>query len=323
MHAIGIDMSKASFHAALDDTTVKKFRNTADGICALLAEITARGATTTDATIAVESTGVYHLLLCTTLADAGCRVMIINPLESHRFVAAQSLRRRKTDEIDALALRQMAVLGLGRLFIETSEVLTLKALVTEREGLVGMLATMKQRREARVVRRRSVSAPLYDPSPTVMAALETEIHQIEARFYDYAPDVQSLLRSIPGIGPVSAAMLVAYIGDIRRFSSPEKLVAYIGLDCRIHQSGTSVRGKGYISKRGNHRLRSVLFNAAFIARQYNPSFKAYFDKKLAEGKHYMTALTAVERKLIHLIFAVWTRGTPYEARTRGLFSSKG
>lgn len=313
MHAIGIDMSKASFHAALDEGSVKKFSNSPEGIEALLAHVAARCAPK-DATVAVESTGVYHLLLCITLSSAGCRVMIINPLESHRFSEAQSLRRRKTDAVDAQVLRTMAQLGLGRLFTETSEVLTLKALVTERDGLVDMLTTLKQHREARTVRRRALAAPLYDPSPSVMIALQTSIGQIEAQFLNYAPETQSLLRSIPGIGPVSAALLVAYIGDIRRFSSPEKLVAYVGLDCRVHQSGTSINGRGYISKRGNHRLRRALFNAAFIARQHNPALKAYFDKKTAEGKHYLSALIAVERKLIHLIFAVWSRGTPFESR---------
>ena len=113
---------------------------------------------------------------------------------------------------------------------------------------------------------------------------------------------------------MTAATLVAHVGDVRRFSSPEKLVAYIGLDCRVHQSGTSIHGKGYLSKRGNRHLRCMLFNAAFIARQKNPDLKRYFEKKLSEGLHYTKALCAVERKLVHLIYAVWTRGTPFENR---------
>ena len=82
----------------------------------------------------------------------------------------------------------------------------------------------------------------------------------------------------------------------------------------MHQSGTSVNGRGYISKRGNSRLRAALFNAAFMARRTNPELKAYFEKNVREGKHYLSALNAVERKLLHIIFAVWTRGTPFEAR---------
>lgn len=91
-------------------------------------------------------------------------------------------------------------------------------------------------------------------------------------------------------------------------------MAYIGLDSRVFQSGTSVRGKGFISKRGSKYLRCILFNAAFIARQYNPELGAYYRKKVAEGKHYYSAMCAVERKLIHLIYAVWRRGTPYQDR---------
>jgi transposase len=99
-----------------------------------------------------------------------------------------------------------------------------------------------------------------------------------------------------------------------RFASPEKLTAYIGVDVRVRESGTSIRGKGRITKRGNAYLRHMLFNAAFIARQYNPELKAYFTKKTGEGKHYLSAMCAVERKLIHLIYAVWKRAPPYESR---------
>ena len=117
---------------------------------------------------------------------------------------------------------------------------------------------------------------------------------------------------------------MAFIGDIERFSTPEKLVAYIGLDCRVYQSGTSVQGKGYISKRGNGYLRQILFNAAFIARRHNPDLKRYHEKKLREGKHYFSAMCAVERKLVHLIYAVWKRGTPFvrrsQIKTSGEFS---
>ena len=87
------------------------------------------------------------------------------------------------------------------------------------------------------------------------------------------------------IGQVSAAALVAYIDDIRRFQSAEKLTACLGLDCRVHESGASIHGKGYLTKRGNRYLR-----------------------------HYISALCAVERKLVHLIYAVWIRGTPFETR---------
>jgi hypothetical protein len=158
---------------------------------------------------------------------------------------------------DAKNIRVMVQAGIGRAFVETDEVLALKALVAERDGLVAVRAIMKNHREARTVRTRAITRPVHDPSHSVMAALEMEIKILEAHFLSYAPATQFLLRSIPGIGAISAASLVAHVGDIRRFSSPEKLAAYIGLDCRVHQSGTSVNGRGFISKRGNRQLRAI------------------------------------------------------------------
>src|ERR1700674_255988 len=103
MLAIGIDMSKATFHAALDDLLVRKFKNTKEGIDTFINSIRSLGHAPGVTTIGVESTGVYHLLFCTRLTAEGYSVMLINPLESHRFIAARSLRQLKTDAVDARA----------------------------------------------------------------------------------------------------------------------------------------------------------------------------------------------------------------------------
>jgi transposase len=314
MNAIGIDMSKRTFHAALDVSTVSVFPNSGAGIAFLFETLLSRGMLPDDATIGVEATGAYHLLLCATARKAGWRIVVINPLETYHVIRAQSLRKVKTDRKDALAIRKMVLLGHGYPFTDTDDVLALKALVVERQGLVAMRRETKTRMEAHAAKQGALSVPMHDSFSGVLKALRHEIGTIEKKFSLYEPDAQALLRSIPGIGVTVAAALVAFIGDINRFPSAEKLVAYIGLDCRVHESGTSIKGKGYISKRGNGYLRHVLFAAAFIARQKNPDLKAYFKKKTAEGKHYFNALCAVERKLIHLIYAVWTRGRPFERR---------
>ena len=314
MTAIGIDMSKNTFHAAFDEGKVQQFANTTAGIDAFLKVADQDGMTSHETTIGVEATGAYHLLFALHLTKSGWRVMIINPLESYRFATAQSIRKVKNDTRDALMLRRMVLAGRGHCFTDTESVIALKALVMEREGLVGMRAMMKQRNEASAAKQKAVQGILHDSRTPIITAINQEIRIIEKKFDTYASETQKLLRSIPGIGVSSAATLVAYVGDIKRFSSPEKLTAYIGLDCRVFESGTSVKGKGYISKRGNGCLRRSLWNAAFIARQKIPYLKTYFDKKRAEGKHYSVALCAVERKLIHLIYAIWTRGTPFEVR---------
>lgn len=313
MHAIGIDMSKDSFHAAFGDEEVRKFANTPEGIEEFMTYMEDRNFMVTDTRIGVEATGVYHLLFATTLRDHEWDVAVINPLESHRMIT-QGLRTVKTDRLDALKIRTMTMIGKGYLFTDTTDTLALKALVVERQALVDMRKMTKQRMEVHRLKEAATGVSLHDSGSAVLEVLTEEIAAIEDAMGNYAPDTQQLLRSIPGIGKVSAGALVALIGDIHRFPTPEKLVAFIGLDSRVFESGTSIRGKGFISKRGNKYLRHILFNAAFIARQHNPALGRYHAKKLAEGKHYFSALCAVERKLVHLIYAVWKRGTPYEKR---------
>lgn len=315
MYAIGIDMSKRSFHAAFDSEQVRQFENTEKGVSEFVSEMERRDFTKEDTRIGIEATGAYHLFLCARLTKEGYSIVVINPLQASRLLATQSLRKVKTDRKDALGIRMLVENGLGYPYADTDATLALKALVVEREGLVEVRSMLKHQHEAHEAKEHAAGAPLHDSFSPVMQTLNEEIKAIERQFCKHDPETQALLRSIPGIGIVSAAALVAIIGNASRFSSPEKLVAYIGLDPRVYLSGTSVHGKGFISKRGNTRLRHTLFNAAFIARQYNPELKRFFEKKRAEGKHYFSALCAVERKLIHIIWAVWTRGTPFTTKS--------
>lgn len=313
MHWIGIDMSKASFHAALNDSSVEVFANTSEGIEQFMGALRTHECIPEDTTIGVEATGVYHLLFCRILTTNGWKVMVINPMLSHRVINS-SLRRVKTDRHDAQSLREATRMEFGYQFIDTPDVLALKALVTERAALVKMRGQVKTMMHSHQTRQEAAGILLHDSFATTLATLSSEIAAIEQKMDTYEIDTQRLLRTIPGIGRTSAALLVAYIGDIKRFANPEKLTAYIGLDCRVHESGTSIKGKGYLTKRGNTYLRHVLFMGAFVAAKRNLKLKAYFEKKRAEGKHYHSALCAVERKLVHLIYAVWSRHTPFENR---------
>ena len=89
------------------------------------------------------------------------------------------------------------------------------------------------------------------------------------------------------------------------------LTAYIGLDSRVYESGTSIKGKGYISKRGSKILRTRFYNAASVAVLHENIFREFFLKKRSEGKPYRVALCAVMHKMVHVVFAVWNRNTPF------------
>lgn len=315
MEYIGIDISKDTFHVAWNDIAeVSVFANTSEGIDSFEDSLHHRQFQKEFTKLGLESTGIYHLLLCVLFADHGWHVTVINPYITSKAIKA-SLRHVKTDTKDARTIRQVLIAGHGYRFTDTWEILRLKALLREYTALVQLKRRCKQMIHAQETYQKTTEEQLNSMFPAICASLEENLKQMKQRLSETQSDTQALLQSIPGIGPVCTAALVAHIGNIDRFDSPKKLVAYVGLDCRVHESGTSIKGKGFITKRGNPTLRSLLFLAAFTARRYNPELKRFFEKKIAEGKHYHVATCAVERKLIHTIYAVWKRGTPFEQRS--------
>jgi transposase len=315
MEYIGIDISKDTFHVAWNEVAeVSVFTNKNEGITSFENSLHQRNFQKDCTTIGLESTGVYHLLLCVLLADHGWNVTVINPYITSKAIKAP-LRQVKTDAKDAKTIRTVLIAGHGYRFTDTAEILRLKALLREYAALTKLKIRCKHVICVQEKYQETTEQQLESVFPQLCISLENTLKEMKKRLKETQSDTQILLQSIPGIGPVCSAALVAHIGDIDRFSAPQKLVAYLGLDCRVHQSGTSIKGKGFLTKRGNRTLRSLLFNAAFIARRYNPDLKAFFDKKIAEGKHYHVAMCAVERKLVHLIYAVWKRGTVFEKRS--------
>jgi transposase len=123
--------------------------------------------------------------------------------------------------------------------------------------------------------------------------------------------LHKLLRTIPGIGPITADILMAEIGDIERFKNNKALVAFAGLDPKVRQSGQSLARNTYLTKRGSPYLRQAIYFACSVAQLHDQEFKTYFLKKRNEGRSYTEATVANSRKLIYRIYAVWKRNTPY------------
>jgi transposase len=313
MKHIGIDISKDTFHVAWNDEKVEVFANSKTGITAFEESLHHRQYSANQTQISLESTGIYHLLFCVLLTDHNWQVMVINPYIVSKAIAS-SLRHVKNDKKDALTIRKVGIMGEGYLFTDTEEVLQLKALLREYATLTKLKTKCRNMIQIQEKYQETTDKNLKSCFPKLLKTLEETLNQTQKRLAKPNIKVQKLLQTIPGIGPICSSALVAHIGNIDRFNKPEKLVAYIGLDCRVHQSGTSIHGKGFLTKRGNPVLRSLLFNAAYVARQHNSDLKVFFEKKKAEGKHHFTATCAVERKLIHIIYAVWKRQTPFIKR---------
>lgn len=146
--------------------------------------------------------------------------------------------------------------------------------------------------------------------------IEAQVADVETEINVILDKIDSLITTIPGIGNITAAVILGEIGDISRFANSSKLAAYAGIDASVSQSGEYQSANNKMSKRGSPYLRKALFNAALVAAFHDPVFSAFYQKKRSEGKHHLTAIGAVARKLCNTIFAVLKYNTPYEIRLK-------
>ena len=145
--------------------------------------------------------------------------------------------------------------------------------------------------------------------------IEKQVSDVESQMSELLEKIKTPITTIPGIGNIIGATILGEIGDINRFSSGAKLVAYAGIDASVSQSGEYECTNNHMSKRGSPYLRKALFRAAFVASNSDPVFKAYYQKKRMEGKHHNVAVGAVARKLCYTIYAVVKTNVPYEVQT--------
>jgi transposase len=147
-----------------------------------------------------------------------------------------------------------------------------------------------------------------------LSLLEQQVVELDTQIDELMAQLPQHITSIPGIGSVTAAVILAEIGNIRRFPSPEKLVAYAGIDPIVYQTGQFNATNTRMSKRGSPYLRQALWQAAFAASRFDPQLRDYYQHKRAEGKAHGTVLGAVCRKLLHRIYIVLQEERPYVIR---------
>ena len=140
--------------------------------------------------------------------------------------------------------------------------------------------------------------------------LNEQLDRVEHRIEDFVRKSNTKLTSIPGIGELTAGIIIGELGNLKNFKSASQVTAFAGLDVVVHQSG-KYEHMGHISKRGSPNLREALYNAALPATHYNPVCKQFYEKLRAKGKHHKIALVAVSRKLLHIAWSVVTKNREF------------
>lgn len=142
--------------------------------------------------------------------------------------------------------------------------------------------------------------------------LEGQITELDQQISHLLHHTNQVITTIPGIGNILGAIILSEIGDIHRFDSPAKLVAFAGLDVKVNQSGEFTGTKNKISKRGSPYLRRAIWLAASRAAFCDPILSEYYQSLKARGKHHLTAIGAVSRKFCNILFAILSENRPYQ-----------
>lgn len=325
VHFVGIDVSKRKLDVALlvnGKTKSKVVENTAAGYGLLQRWLNERGATQADSHVCLEATGPYSEGVATALADAGWVVSVVNPARIKGF-AQSELLRNKTDQADAsLLARFCQAMRPAAWEAPSPEWRILRAWIDRLQALKDMHQQECNRLEAYEAGGQQA---LMAAVQTHLDWLQQQIAQLERDIDDHIdrhPDLKrdaELLGSIPGIGTTTAAKVLAYAGDVRRFRNAKALAAFIGVTPRQRESGSSVRGRTMMSRTGHASLRHALYMPGLVARRHNPVLKSFGDRLSAGGMAPKVVVGAVMRKLAHLIYGVIHSGQPFDAN----FGNKG
>ena len=317
---VGIDVSKdhldtfeRAFTCTREKTRRRRFSNTAKGHEALAAWIGQQSAR-----VCLEASGRYSIDVAIALADLEhVELMVVNPRAARQFADA-SMRRSKTDALDAEVLADYA----QRMPFEAWEppeavFVELRAITRRIQALTVERAREKNRLQAEEASRTA--------SRVVTNDIEVNIRHLTRRIDMLTEHALALLdesgelreafehlTSIRGVGEKSAILLLGELGMLPSDMTVREWVAYAGLDPKQHSSGTSVEKRARISKVGNARIRRALFMPAMVAAQHEPQVKAYYERLLGRGKVPRVAQVAVMRKLLHAIYGMLKHGQDFD-----------
>ena len=303
---IGIDVAKAQLDVHLRPSG-ETFRvpNDEPGLAALLTQLRVLR----PALIALEATGGYEVPVAAVLAGAGLPVAVINPRQIRDFARATG-RLAKTDRVDAcvIALFAEAVRPTPRP-VPDEQAQALGELMARRRQLVDMLTAEQNRR--RQVRAR----PLQRQLDAHIAWLEEALRRLD---HDLTTLVRStpiwraaddLLRSVPGIGPVTACTLIADLPELGHLDR-RRIAALAGLAPFARDSGT-FRGRRMIAG-GRAPVRRVLYMATLAAIKYNPVIRLFHQRLVTAGRPAKVAITAAMRKLLTILNAMLRDRRPWQ-----------
>ena len=322
----GIDVSQNELAVSLgrlkEDLTIeiygyKTFTNTEKGFKELIEWVKKMTVATVPIRYVMEATGVYHEALAYYLVDDKKLVSIVMPNKMSNF--------QKTLEIktitDKTASQVIARFGLEK-SLETWQkprkiYRDIRQLTRERDQLIAQRTVLKNQLHAE-------QAEAY-PNKKTLQRIEAHIKFVDSQEKEIMQEIRSfinqdeeirklamLVGSIPGIGLLTAAIILSETNGFDLIRNKKQLTSYAGLDVKEKESGTSVKGKPKISKKGNRYIRKAMHFPALTAIRHDERFKAIYARLVQKHGIKMKASVAVQRKLLELTYTIYKTNKPYD-----------
>ena len=323
-HYVGIDVSKETLDFAVSSEGKMilqlQCENNRKGIVKAVKQLRKLdGFAMTTSVFCMEYTGIYNNPLLDYLLSCKSPIWLETALQIKQ---TQGMKRGKTDAIDASRIAEYAFIHRHRMRLWSpprKEVKRLRALITMRDRLVNSLKELKVpvRENAGFVDKEiaQMEASLMKAS---IASMERTVEKIEKEIRELISKDPSLkqhydlITSVPGVGPIVAVNIIVATDEFKKFDDPKKFSCYAGVVPFEHRSGSSIRGKSKVSHLANKKIKTLLHMAALSAIGVKGEIQEYYQRKVAQGKNKMSVINAIRNKLIHRIFAVIKRLTPYQ-----------
>jgi len=323
--SIGIDISKASFTACLcqkalaGDLTFSKsvdFANDRTGFNQFLRWVKIGSAVGPELVFLMEATGVYYESLAHHLHKLKKKVHVVLPNTSKHYFSSLNIKT-KTDKVDARVLSQFGVERLHRTWTPPAP------LLRELRNLTRYYVQLQEQKTALGNIKHSKDCS-HDVQSFILKSNGKLIDQIDKQITECKKAIEKLIGSDPelrekirkaltikGVGLITIATIVAETNGFYEFNSAKQLASFSGYDVVERESGTSIKGRTRISKKGNRYIRNALYFPAMVACRFNADLKATYIRISTNKPSKMIGQVAVQRKLLTLIYTIWKNETEF------------
>jgi transposase len=321
---IGIDVSKVTIDISLfipstQKLTHQQFTNKKSGFKQMISWIT-KQYSLADCLFCMEDTGLYSYTLCYYFSSIGAHYVVES---AYRIKHSMGIVRGKSDKADSAMIATYAYRHVDKLTLHelsASKLTELKLLLAHRNRLI----KQKNRLTCALYELKGVES-LLDVSfiiashkvqlKVIKEQIKAANAQIKLLFKEdkQLSEQYKLLSSVPGVGLLISAHVLAYTEGFTKFATWRKFACYVGTAPFPNQSGTSIRGKTKVSAIGNRRLKGLLNIGAINMIKTDTEYRRFYKRKTKEGKHHMVVINTISNKLISRMFAVIRRQSPYVA----------